>query len=61
MLSGNILLQEPAEAAKARMRAINIDRFSRVFFPLLFSVLNATYWIHFAQYIWLPDYDAGEV
>ncbi|KAI8425541.1 hypothetical protein MSG28_011367 [Choristoneura fumiferana] len=43
--------KEPAEAAKARMRAINIDRFSRVFFPLLFSVLNATYWIHFAQYI----------
>ncbi|XP_049881519.1 glycine receptor subunit alpha-2-like [Pectinophora gossypiella] len=43
--------KEAAEAAKARMRAINIDRFSRVFFPLLFSVLNATYWIQFAQYI----------
>ncbi|XP_013196561.1 glycine receptor subunit alpha-2 [Amyelois transitella] len=43
--------KEAAEAAKARMRAINIDRFSRVFFPLLFSVLNATYWLQFAQYI----------
>lgn len=43
--------KEAAEAAKARMRAINIDRFSRVFFPFLFSVLNATYWIQFAQYI----------
>ncbi|XP_059047243.1 glycine receptor subunit alpha-2-like [Achroia grisella] len=43
--------KDAAEAAKARTRAINIDRFSRVFFPLLFSVLNATYWIQFAQYI----------
>ncbi|XP_030023154.2 glycine receptor subunit alpha-2 [Manduca sexta] len=43
--------KEAAEAAKARMRAINIDRFSRVFFPFLFSVLNATYWLQFAQYI----------
>lgn len=38
-------------AQKARNRAINIDRFSRVFFPLLFCVLNATYWIMFAEYI----------
>ncbi|KAJ0171190.1 hypothetical protein K1T71_013389 [Dendrolimus kikuchii] len=43
--------KDAAEAAKARTRAINIDRFSRVFFPLLFAVLNAIYWIHFAQYI----------
>ncbi|KAM3959913.1 glycine receptor subunit alpha-2 [Aphomia sociella] len=43
--------KDAAEAAKARNRAINIDRFSRVFFPLLFSVLNATYWLQFAQYI----------
>lgn len=38
-------------AQKARNRAINIDRFSRVFFPLLFTVLNGTYWILFAEYI----------
>ncbi|XP_028166983.1 glycine receptor subunit alpha-2-like [Ostrinia furnacalis] len=43
--------KDAAEAEKAKQRAINIDRFSRVFFPLLFSVLNATYWIQFAQYI----------
>ncbi|KAL0809941.1 hypothetical protein ABMA28_010796 [Loxostege sticticalis] len=42
---------DAAQAEKAKQRAINIDRFSRVFFPLLFSVLNATYWIQFAQYI----------
>lgn len=38
-------------AQKARNRAINIDRFSRVFFPLLFAVLNGTYWFLFAEYI----------
>lgn len=38
-------------AQKARNRAIYIDRFSRVFFPLLFFVLNGTYWILFAEYI----------
>ncbi|CAH1174095.1 unnamed protein product [Phaedon cochleariae] len=38
-------------AQKQRSRAINIDRFSRVFFPLLFTVLNCTYWIMFAEYI----------
>ncbi|XP_065088720.1 glycine receptor subunit alpha-3-like [Ochlerotatus camptorhynchus] len=32
-------------------RAINIDRFSRVFFPLLFTVLNTAYWIMFYEYI----------
>ncbi|XP_055544134.1 glycine receptor subunit alpha-3 [Wyeomyia smithii] len=32
-------------------RAINVDRFSRVFFPLLFTVLNAAYWIMFYEYI----------
>ncbi|XP_019875611.2 glycine receptor subunit alpha-2 isoform X1 [Aethina tumida] len=41
----------PSASQKARNRAINIDRFSRVFFPLLFTVLNATYWILFAEYI----------
>ncbi|XP_050308165.1 glycine receptor subunit alpha-3 isoform X1 [Anthonomus grandis grandis] len=38
-------------AQKARNRAIYIDRFSRVFFPLIFTVLNLTYWIIFAEYI----------
>lgn len=41
----------PTPAQKARNRAINIDRFSRIFFPLLFTVLNGTYWILFAEYI----------
>ncbi|GLV35831.1 ora transientless [Carabus blaptoides fortunei] len=38
-------------AQRSRNRAINIDRFSRVFFPALFTVLNAGYWIMFAEYI----------
>ncbi|CAH1104744.1 unnamed protein product [Psylliodes chrysocephalus] len=38
-------------AIRQRNNAINIDRFSRVFFPLLFTVLNCTYWILFAEYI----------
>ncbi|VVD05989.1 unnamed protein product [Leptidea sinapis] len=50
-LKKSIKNSEPADAARAKARAINIDRFSRVFFPFLFSVLNATYWIQFAQYI----------
>lgn len=41
----------PTPAQRARNRAINIDRFSRVFFPLLFAVLNGTYWVMFAEYI----------
>lgn len=41
----------PSPAQIRRNRAINIDRFSRVFFPLLFTVLNCTYWILFAEYI----------
>ncbi|KOX73989.1 Glycine receptor subunit alpha-3, partial [Melipona quadrifasciata] len=41
----------PTPAQKARMRALNIDRVSRVFFPFLFAVLNVTYWIMFAEYI----------
>lgn len=47
------LLANPpiSPAQKARNRAINIDRFSRVFFPLLFTILNLTYWIMFAEYI----------
>lgn len=62
--SENPLLQPPApplplpptipvitDAQKARNRAIIIDRFSRVFFPLLFTILNMSYWIMFAEYI----------
>lgn len=41
----------PTLAQKARNRAINIDRCSRVGFPFLFALLNAIYWILFAEYI----------
>ncbi|XP_077261232.1 glycine receptor ora transientless isoform X3 [Temnothorax americanus] len=41
----------PTPAQRARIRALNIDRFSRFFFPFLFAVLNVTYWIMFAEYI----------
>ncbi|XP_052122601.1 glycine receptor subunit alpha-1-like [Frankliniella occidentalis] len=44
-------LPRPSPAQRARMQALNIDRFSRVFFPLLFFVLNCTYWIMFARYL----------
>lgn len=32
-------------------RAINIDRFSRVFFPFLFTLLNCIYWYMFYEYL----------
>ncbi|XP_053671307.1 uncharacterized protein LOC128721566 [Anopheles nili] len=38
-------------------RAINIDRFSRIFFPFLFTLLNVTYWIMFYEYIISDDED----
>ncbi|CAL1672541.1 unnamed protein product [Lasius platythorax] len=41
----------PTPAQRARIRALNIDPFSRFFFPFLFAVLNVTYWIMFAEYI----------
>ncbi|XP_020296883.1 glycine receptor subunit alpha-3 isoform X1 [Pseudomyrmex gracilis] len=41
----------PTPAQRARIRALNIDRVSRIFFPFLFAVLNVTYWIMFAEYI----------
>lgn len=45
---------EPPKLTPAQQRlknAINIDRFSRVFFPFLFAVLNLTYWILFYEYL----------
>lgn len=39
-------------AAQIRLRrAINIDRGSRVFFPLLFTILNCAYWYMFYEYL----------
>ena len=43
--------QNITNAQRSRNRAINIDRFSRIFFPFLFTVLNAIYWIIFARYL----------
>lgn len=51
LISGAQKIPVVTPAQKARNRAINIDRFSRIFFPLLFTVLNGTYWIMFADYI----------
>uniref|UniRef100_A0A1B0DHN4 Neurotransmitter-gated ion-channel transmembrane domain-containing protein n=1 Tax=Phlebotomus papatasi TaxID=29031 RepID=A0A1B0DHN4_PHLPP len=45
---------EPVKLTPAQIRlrrAINIDRFSRVFFPFLFTVLNCTYWYMFYEYL----------
>ncbi|XP_059615585.1 glycine receptor subunit alpha-4-like [Phlebotomus argentipes] len=45
---------EPPKLTPAQIRlrrAINIDRFSRVFFPFLFTVLNCTYWYMFYEYL----------
>ena len=38
-------------ATERRMRAVAVDRFSRVAFPLTFAVLNCIYWITFADYL----------
>ncbi|XP_055678466.1 glycine receptor subunit alpha-2 isoform X2 [Lutzomyia longipalpis] len=46
--------QDPPKLTPAQIRlrrAINIDRFSRVFFPFLFTVLNCTYWYMFYEYL----------
>jgi hypothetical protein len=43
--------QKVTNAQHCRNKAIRIDRFSRFFFPFLFTVLNAAYWITFAQYL----------
>ncbi|PSN55828.1 Glycine receptor subunit alpha-3 [Blattella germanica] len=52
LLTGQPPVQtQPPPAQRNRARAINIDRFSRVFFPLLFAVLNVTYWVLFAEFL----------
>ncbi|KAF6217368.1 hypothetical protein GE061_001722 [Apolygus lucorum] len=38
-------------ANRNRMRALNIDKFSRVFFPLFFAALNVGYWLLFAEHL----------
>ncbi|XP_059488676.1 glycine receptor subunit alpha-2-like isoform X2 [Neocloeon triangulifer] len=38
-------------AQKCKLRALNIDRCSRVGFPLLFFLLNASYWILFYEFL----------
>ncbi|GAB0093736.1 Neurotransmitter-gated ion-channel [Sergentomyia squamirostris] len=45
---------DPTKLTPAQIRlrrAINIDRFSRVFFPFLFTVLNCAYWYMFYEYL----------
>lgn len=38
--------------AQVRLKhAIQIDRCSRILFPLLFSILNCTYWVMFYEYL----------
>ncbi|KAF4533235.1 hypothetical protein B566_EDAN005150 [Ephemera danica] len=44
------LCKQHALHQRRRDRAIFIDRFSRVFFPLSFSVLNVMYWTVFVEY-----------
>lgn len=44
------LCKQHAKHQRRRDRAIFIDRFSRVFFPLSFSVLNLMYWTVFVEY-----------
>jgi len=37
----------PTPAQRARMKAVQVDRVSRVLFPGLFALLNGTYWLVF--------------
>ncbi|XP_042209110.1 glycine receptor subunit alpha-4-like [Homarus americanus] len=41
----------PTAAQKRRARAILVDRFSRVFFPSTFGLINGVYWIIFWLYL----------
>jgi hypothetical protein len=43
------LCRQQKRHQRRRDRAIFIDRFSRVFFPLSFSVLNIMYWTVFVE------------
>ncbi|KAL7633300.1 UNVERIFIED_CONTAM: hypothetical protein RMT77_016405 [Armadillidium vulgare] len=43
--------QSNTHAQKRRARAIMVDRFSRVFFPSTFGLMNAVYWIIFWIYL----------
>ncbi|BES91300.1 histamine-gated chloride channel [Nesidiocoris tenuis] len=38
-------------AQENRVRALNIDKFSRIFFPVLFAALNVGYWLLFAEHL----------
>lgn len=49
--SRNFKKTKVSNAQRNRNKAINVDRFSRIFFPFLFTILNAAYWIIFARYI----------
>jgi len=40
-----------ATNAERRSRALAVDRFARVAFPLTFSILNCIYWINYAEYL----------
>ncbi|XP_014210657.1 glycine receptor subunit alpha-2 isoform X2 [Copidosoma floridanum] len=42
---------KPNKMAMAKIRAVNIDRVSRVLFPALFACLNVSYWIIFWKYV----------
>ncbi|XP_069172967.1 glycine receptor subunit alpha-4 isoform X3 [Procambarus clarkii] len=44
-------LPGPTPAQKRRARAILVDRFSRVFFPSTFGLINGVYWLIFWLYL----------
>ena len=44
-------LGPPTKAQKRRAKAIMVDRFSRVFFPSTFGLINAVYWVIFWLYL----------
>ena len=37
--------------AERRIRALAVDRYSRVIFPLTFTILNCIYWFTFMDYL----------
>jgi hypothetical protein len=48
--NGRLAQARQIEIQKCRDRAIYIDRFSSVFFPLSFGVLNLVYWGIFMEW-----------